>query len=110
ADATDRQRLQDDHAGQAPIADPDRLERAKLFEVLESEEIERLSRDHGAYDQGARDGDPEVDRNAGVLLVITDAVPAEFVGREPAQCGLGLDAACQLHGADAWGGPGDHIR
>ena len=60
-----------------PVGRPHRLERPELLEVFEREVVKRLPGDRRP-DQEAEDrGDPEVDRDAGVLQVIVDRLPLE---------------------------------
>src|SRR5262249_34719836 len=77
--------LQEDHSDETPVRDTNRLERAKLLQVVDREEIERLAGDHGADDDGDSDGDAEVHGNSGVLNVVLDAVPHELFSRACAQ-------------------------
>src|SRR5262249_56734467 len=91
SDCSDGDGLQQDHARQAPVGNADRLQRTKLLQVFERKEIESLSSDHRAHDDGDGDGDPEVNGDASVLQVVADAIPPELVCGSREQSGLRLD-------------------
>src|SRR5262249_52903855 len=93
ADCSDGDRLQQDHARQAPVGHADRLQRTELLQVFERKEIKRLSSDHSAHDERDGDRDPEIDGYARVLQVVADGVPPELVGGPRAQSSLRLNTA-----------------
>src|SRR5258708_20043623 len=60
ADRSDGDRLQQDHARQAPVGTADRLHPAKLLQVFQRKELKRLPGNHSAHDEGDGDLSPEV--------------------------------------------------
>src|SRR5262245_3752758 len=94
-----RERLQEDHSDETPVRDTNRLERAKLLQVVDREEIEGLASDHGADDDGDTDGDAEVHGNSGVLNVVLDAVPHELLSRARAQARRRMNPCRQFLGS-----------
>src|SRR5262245_40922619 len=93
--------LEEDHPEHLPVGDAHGLQGGELLQVLEREEIERLARHHDADDERDPDRDAEVDRNARVLEVVPDAIPAEFVGRPRPKARATGDPPAQLPRADA---------
>jgi hypothetical protein len=96
--------LQQHHAGDLGVGGADRFQRAELLQVLDDEEIERLRGDRDADDDGERDGDAEIDRNARAGQVIFDAAPGELDPRQRLIAGLALDTAGKARGVLAAGG------
>src|SRR5262245_6791265 len=94
-----RERLQQDHSDETPVRDTNRLERAKLLQVVDREEIEGLAGDHRADDDGDTDGDAEVHGNSRVLNVVLDAVPHELFGRACPQTRRRMNPRRQLLGS-----------
>src|SRR5262245_2054515 len=101
ADRADRQRLQQHHPDQGAVPGADGLEHPELLQVLQREEIEGLPGDDRTDDQGDRDRDAEVDRDAGVAHVVADAVPDELARRARPQAGRPRDPLRQRLGRDA---------
>jgi hypothetical protein len=52
--------------GKRGDGDVDGFERAKLFQILDGEDLKRMPRHDGTDDEGDCDGDAEVDRYARV--------------------------------------------
>ena len=61
-DATDEQRLQQDHPQDAAVGDAHRLEGTEMLEILQDEQVQRLTRDGGPHAEAQGDRDTEVHR------------------------------------------------
>ena len=99
-DGADGEGLQQDNADEPAVGDADGFERAKLFQILDGEEVKRLPRDDGTDDERDCDGDAEIHRDARVCEVVPDAVPPELVGGARTQTDACLDPPRQLRSAD----------
>src|SRR6266571_859095 len=99
--------LQEDHADESAVRDAHGLEGAELLQILDREQVEGLAGDHRPDDEGHGDGDAEVDRDAGVLEVVVDAVPHELLRRPGTEARLLRDAGRERLGADPGHRPGD---
>src|SRR5262249_61124417 len=93
ADEANRGRLQQHHADQTPIGNPDGFQRAKLSEIFNREQIKGLAGNDRADDQRNRNRDAKIYGNARVLEVISDAIPFKLLRRACSQTGLLLDSS-----------------
>src|SRR5439155_737694 len=59
-DETDSQRLEDNHRDKPAVRDPDGFEDAELFQVLDGEQVEGLTRNHESHQERNGDRDAEV--------------------------------------------------
>src|SRR5262249_26775891 len=92
SDHGDRHGLQENHSRNAPVGDADGFESSELLQILEREDVKGLSGDDRADDERDRDGDSEIERNAGVMHVVPDGLPAELAGGGGMQAHGGFDA------------------
>src|SRR5262249_44737933 len=91
AHRANRQRLEHNHSGDAPVGDADRLERAELLQVFDSKYVEGLSSHYNPDDQGDGDRDAEIYGNSGVPQVVKNAVPPKLIACPRTQSGMLLD-------------------
>src|SRR5215472_4733309 len=69
ARSADNQGLQKDHPDYSPVRYANGLQRAKLLQVLNRENVEGLPRDHRANDQSNHHSNAEIDGDAGVAQI-----------------------------------------
>ena len=70
ADQPHLEPLGEHHQQDRPVARAHRLEGPELADVLDGEQIEGLAGDRRADEKAEQHGDPEVDRDAGLLQVV----------------------------------------
>src|SRR5215813_9653263 len=88
--------LQQDHRDDPPIGHTDGLQGAKLFEVLDREDVEGLPGYHTADDESNHHRNAEVHGDAGVAHVKAECIPGKFRGTPCSQSCRSFNAPANL--------------
>lgn len=83
--------MQHDHSQQRQVPHAQRLERAELTNILDREQVERLSDDCCSNGKSQQHRDPKIDWNAGLLHVVVDSLPFELIDHLRLKARLLLD-------------------
>src|SRR5215831_719919 len=108
AGGANNRRLQQDHRDDPPVGHADGLQCAKLFQVLDGEDVEGLSWYDGTHNQGDHHGDAKVHGDAGVLQVETECVPGKFSSAPCSQSSGRFNSPANLFEGHSGGGLGEN--